>query len=35
MDEIRGGSAYSMEYNGARTNLTEERVKALKKILPD
>jgi hypothetical protein len=30
-----GGTAYSMEYNGARTTLTEERVKALRKILPD
>jgi uncharacterized protein YecT (DUF1311 family) len=34
-DEVRGGTAYSMEYNGARTNLTEERVKALRKLLSD
>jgi uncharacterized protein YecT (DUF1311 family) len=32
-DEVRGGTAYSMEYNGARTKLTEERVKALREIL--
>jgi uncharacterized protein YecT (DUF1311 family) len=34
-DEVRGGTAYSMEYNGARTKLTEERVKALQKALPE
>ena len=34
-DELRGGTAYSMEYNGARTNLTDERVKELRKVLPD
>ena len=32
-DEVRGGTAYSMEYNGARTNLTNERVKALRELL--
>ena len=32
-DELRGGTAYSMEYDGVRTNLTEERVKALRKVL--
>jgi len=34
-DELRGGSAYSMDYNGARTTLTEERVKTLKQLLSD
>ena len=34
-DEVRGGTAYSMEYNGARTNLTEERVKTLRQFLSD
>jgi uncharacterized protein YecT (DUF1311 family) len=34
-DEVRGGTAYSMVYNGARTNLTEERVKTLRKLLSD
>ena len=32
-DEFGGGTAYSMEYNGVRTNLTEERVKALWELL--
>jgi uncharacterized protein YecT (DUF1311 family) len=32
-DEVRGGTAYSMEYNGARTNLTNERVKVLRELL--
>jgi uncharacterized protein YecT (DUF1311 family) len=34
-DEVRGGTGYSMEYNGARTNLTEERVKRLKQYISD
>jgi uncharacterized protein YecT (DUF1311 family) len=34
-DEVRGGTAYSMEYNGARTKLTNERVKALRELLQD
>ena len=34
-DDLRGGTAYSMEYNGARTTLTEERVKTLKQLLSD
>jgi len=34
-DNLRGGTAYSMEYNGARTTLTEERVKTLKQLLSD
>jgi hypothetical protein len=34
-NELRGGTAYSMKYNGVRTNLTEERVKALRKVIQD
>ena len=34
-DNLRGGTAYSMEYDGVRTNLTEERVKALTGILQE
>jgi uncharacterized protein YecT (DUF1311 family) len=34
-DEVRGGTAYSMEYNGVRTKLTNGRVKALRELLQD
>jgi uncharacterized protein YecT (DUF1311 family) len=32
-DDLRGGTAYSIEYNGVGTNLTQERFEALRKIL--
>ena len=34
-DEVRGGMAYPMVYDGVLTDLTEERVKTLKKALSD
>jgi uncharacterized protein YecT (DUF1311 family) len=34
-DNLRGGTAYLMEYNGVRPTLTEERAKTLKQLLSD
>jgi uncharacterized protein YecT (DUF1311 family) len=34
-DEVRGGTAYSMLYDGARTGLTKGRVKTLREVLSD